>query len=62
MGAREFDAQPAMKEMVEQTPIRRVGLAAEVAAMACFLASPAASFVSGCDVLVDGGFMGSVDK
>jgi NAD(P)-dependent dehydrogenase (short-subunit alcohol dehydrogenase family) len=62
MGAREFEAQPAMKEMVEQTPIRRVGLAAEVAAVACFLASPAASFVSGCDVLVDGGFMGSADK
>jgi NAD(P)-dependent dehydrogenase (short-subunit alcohol dehydrogenase family) len=62
MGAREFEAQPAMKEMVEQTPIRRVGLAAEVAATACFLASPAASFVSGCDVLVDGGFMGSTVK
>jgi NAD(P)-dependent dehydrogenase (short-subunit alcohol dehydrogenase family) len=56
MGAREFEAQPAMSGMVDQTPIRRVGRAAEVAAVACFLASSAASFVSGCDVLVDGGF------
>ena len=58
MGAQEFKAQPLMKDIVEQTPIRRVGRAEEVAAVACFLASPSASFVSGCDVLVDGGFMG----
>jgi NAD(P)-dependent dehydrogenase (short-subunit alcohol dehydrogenase family) len=61
MGDSEFAAQPAMREIVDQTPIQRVGTAEEVAAAACFLASPAASFISGCDVLVDGGFMGSLD-
>ena len=58
MGAQEFTAQPLMKDIVDQTPIRRVGRAQEVSAVACFLASHDASFVSGCDVLVDGGFMG----
>jgi 3-oxoacyl-[acyl-carrier protein] reductase len=62
MGTQEFEAQPAMSDMVRQTPIRRFGRADEAAAVACFLASSAASFVSGCDVLVDGGFTGSADK
>jgi NAD(P)-dependent dehydrogenase (short-subunit alcohol dehydrogenase family) len=62
MGAQEFKAQPAMRDIVDQTPIRRVGRADEVASMACFLASTDASFVSGCDVLVDGGFMGAATK
>jgi NAD(P)-dependent dehydrogenase (short-subunit alcohol dehydrogenase family) len=62
MGAQEFKAQPAMSDIIEQTPIRRMGRADEVASVACFLASPDASFVSGCDVLVDGGFMGAATK
>ncbi|AEG47876.1 2,4-dienoyl-CoA reductase (NADPH) [Sphingobium chlorophenolicum L-1] len=37
------------------TPLGRMGRAQEVAAMAAFLASPAASFVSGARIPVDGG-------
>jgi NAD(P)-dependent dehydrogenase (short-subunit alcohol dehydrogenase family) len=60
MGNQEAAAQPLMAGMVTQTPLPRVGAADEVAAVACFLASPEASFVTGCDILVDGGFIATL--
>ena len=48
---------PALVEpAVAQTPIGRLGDPAEIAAMALFLASDEASFVTGAAVPVDGGF------
>jgi len=38
-------------------PVRRVGLPADIAAMACFLASDAASYCTGATYYVDGGWM-----
>lgn len=58
-GALEIDAA-AVEEaergrMAEEHPLRRLGTPEEIAAVVTFLLSPAASFVSGANVIVDGG-------
>jgi NAD(P)-dependent dehydrogenase (short-subunit alcohol dehydrogenase family) len=55
MGKLEFANQPMMAMMLEKTPLGRWGTAQEIAEVAVFLCSLAASFVTGIDVLVDGG-------
>jgi len=57
MGRDEFAQQPIMKEMLERTPLGRLGEPREVGAVVAYLVSDAASFVSGIDVLVDGGMI-----
>ena len=46
--------------MKEEVPMKRFGESAEVAAVAAFLASPAASYVNGVSIPVDGGRTGSI--
>lgn len=48
------------KEMKNEVPMKRFGQASEIAAMAAFLASPAASYVNGTSIPVDGGRTGSI--
>lgn len=48
------------RQMMEEIPAKRFGDAFEVAAMAAFLASPAASYVNGTSIPVDGGRTGSI--
>ncbi|MFF0516863.1 SDR family NAD(P)-dependent oxidoreductase [Streptomyces sp. NPDC004250] len=51
------DVPPQMRANVErQIPLRRLGRGAEVAAVVCFLASDAASYVTGQTIDVDGGY------
>ena len=53
----EAAASPQMEMMRQKTPLRRFGAPAEIATVAAFLCSPAASFVSGRDIPVDGGML-----
>lgn len=48
------------KDMQEEVPLKRFGEASEIAAVAAFLASPAASYVNGVSIPVDGGRTGSI--
>jgi NAD(P)-dependent dehydrogenase (short-subunit alcohol dehydrogenase family) len=57
MGRQELEQQPMMQEMRARTPLGRLGEATDVAAVVAFLLSDSAAFVSGIDVLVDGGMV-----
>lgn len=55
MGRQELAVQPMMQVILDNTPVGRLGRAEEVAALVAYLASDDAAFVSGIDVLIDGG-------
>jgi NAD(P)-dependent dehydrogenase (short-subunit alcohol dehydrogenase family) len=44
-----------MQELLRRTPLARFGKADEIAAVVAFMVSDDASFLTGVDVLVDGG-------
>lgn len=48
------------ENMKEEVPMKRFANASEIAAVAAFLASPAASYVNGTSIPVDGGRTGSI--
>ncbi|MEJ2204684.1 MAG: SDR family oxidoreductase [Gemmatimonadota bacterium] len=62
MGRLENENQPQMAKMVETSALARMGRAEEVAQVAAFLVSDAASFMTGVDVLVDGGATVDLDR
>jgi len=47
------------RRILERTPMGRFGESKEIAGAAVYLASPAASFVNGHTIVVDGGFLAS---
>jgi 3-oxoacyl-[acyl-carrier protein] reductase len=57
---RAADPSVVEEEMREEVPMKRFGEASEIAAVAAFLASPAASYVNGVSIPVDGGRTGSI--
>jgi NAD(P)-dependent dehydrogenase (short-subunit alcohol dehydrogenase family) len=60
-GRQEKAAQPAMAVLLEHTPLRREGESHELAAVVAFLCGPEASFLTGTDVLVDGGCVAGIE-
>jgi 3-oxoacyl-[acyl-carrier protein] reductase len=57
---RKLSVSEIEKEWKEDIPMKRFGDAAEIAALAAFLASPAASYINGTSIPVDGGRTGSI--
>jgi NAD(P)-dependent dehydrogenase (short-subunit alcohol dehydrogenase family) len=62
-GEQELALQPAMRAMLDRTPLRRGGRAEDVAAVVewlCF--SPDAAFITGTDLRVDGGVTAALQQ
>jgi NAD(P)-dependent dehydrogenase (short-subunit alcohol dehydrogenase family) len=56
----EQTASDQMKLLLARTPLGRLGTADEIASVASFLCSNEASYVTGCDIRVDGGTLASL--
>ncbi|MGN6166500.1 MAG: SDR family oxidoreductase [Flavisolibacter sp.] len=58
--AKKVAAEEVEKQMLEEVPAKRFAEAAEIAAVAAFLATPAAAYVNGESIRVDGGRTDSI--
>lgn len=59
-GAVEFAKNPRKYQLLDRTPLGREGTMPEIADAVEFLVSERASFISGTDLLVDGGLAGAL--
>jgi NAD(P)-dependent dehydrogenase (short-subunit alcohol dehydrogenase family) len=59
MGAKEFEQSEGKRQLFSRTPLKREGTLHEIADAVEFLASERASFITGTDLLVDGGLAGA---
>lgn len=59
LNATLLDGTDRGRELLMRTPMRRFGRAEEVVGAAAFLASDAASFITGQTLVIDGGFLAS---
>ncbi|PMB77763.1 MAG: short-chain dehydrogenase, partial [Fervidicoccus fontis] len=52
MGRRELEMQPAMRQLLQMTPLSRMGRPEEIANVIEFLVSEKSSYINGTDILV----------
>lgn len=57
---KNISEEAVRQEMLKDIPAKRFGKASELAAVAAFIASPAAAYVNGVSIPVDGGRTGSI--
>jgi len=57
---RSIETAQVENEMLNEIPAKRFGDSSEVASVAAFLATPAASYVNGVNIQVDGGKIGAI--
>jgi len=63
LAAPQMAARPGIRETLRaNVPLKRLAQPAEIASVICFLASPAASFVHGAVIPVDGGITANVGQ
>ncbi len=56
-----YEQSPARRISMEQrTPLRRLGMPADIASAVAFLLSEQASFITGIDLVVDGGWTAQI--
>lgn len=60
MGAASYETSPDKRALFDALPLGREGTMVEIAGPVEFLLSSQASFISGTDILVDGGLMGAL--
>lgn len=56
MGVRRLDSPEQRSDLAESIPLRRLGTPEDVGSLASFLCSPAASYITGQVIAVDGGW------
>lgn len=61
MGALEFTKQPMKFDLLRRTPLAREGMLTEICDALEFLCSDRASFITGTDLLVDGGIASALE-
>ncbi len=62
MSRQELEKQPMMQVMLDNTPVPRMGAPSEVADLVAFLVSHNASYLTGTDILIDGGVSATIEQ
>jgi para-nitrobenzyl esterase len=62
MSRQELEKQPMMQVMLDNTPVPRMGAPSEVADLVAFLVSHNASYLTGTDILIDGGVSATLER